>query len=416
MGLLDDAIREHLDLKRRRGADPSEVARLEHEALGPVRREPAPGEGEPPAPEAAPVEPRAEAPHVDEHHAAADATHVLAPEDRHEPPHGDPLREPTPASEEGPADSADAGPPASPAVPAGGAGEDDFATPLAKSPRPVTGPARSSAPVPALSYTGLAQHARCGYRFYLQRVLRIPPTDETHIGASVRPVTELDPRVRGRLVHSLLEQHDFVRAQPPDDAAVIAEAERAGVRLPAGAAEEIAQLVGGFLASGMRERLASLKDLRREQAFAFQLDTSGGEIPLVGVLDAIGREAQRTVVVDYKSDRLAPGTDPMALAEHDYALQRSAYALAALRDGATEVEVVHCFLERPDEPASATYRSQDLPGLSAELRRRADAVLQREFPVAPDPGPRICDGCPGRGSLCSWPLEATLDVPEGRLF
>src|SRR5439155_27136183 len=40
MGLLDDAIREHLELKRRRGADPSEVAREEAEALGPVRREP----------------------------------------------------------------------------------------------------------------------------------------------------------------------------------------------------------------------------------------------------------------------------------------------------------------------------------------------------------------------------------------
>jgi|SRR5829696_2866662 len=68
MGLLDDAIREHLDLKRRRGADPDEVARLEHEALGPVRREPA----------AAPE--------------AADHTHVLPPEERHEGAHGDPLR------------------------------------------------------------------------------------------------------------------------------------------------------------------------------------------------------------------------------------------------------------------------------------------------------------------------------------
>jgi hypothetical protein len=38
MGILDDAIREHLDLKRRRGADPAEVERLEREALGPVRR------------------------------------------------------------------------------------------------------------------------------------------------------------------------------------------------------------------------------------------------------------------------------------------------------------------------------------------------------------------------------------------
>jgi hypothetical protein len=40
MGLLDDAIREHLDLQRRRGADPTEIERAEQEALGPVRREP----------------------------------------------------------------------------------------------------------------------------------------------------------------------------------------------------------------------------------------------------------------------------------------------------------------------------------------------------------------------------------------
>jgi hypothetical protein len=38
VGLLDDAIREHLDLKRRRGADPAEIERAEQEALGPVRR------------------------------------------------------------------------------------------------------------------------------------------------------------------------------------------------------------------------------------------------------------------------------------------------------------------------------------------------------------------------------------------
>jgi hypothetical protein len=61
MGLLDDAIREHLDLKRRRGADPAEIERAEREALGPVRRGPEDGEPDEPAaapeaaPEAAPV-------------------------------------------------------------------------------------------------------------------------------------------------------------------------------------------------------------------------------------------------------------------------------------------------------------------------------------------------------------------------
>ena len=63
MGLLDDAIREHLELKRRRGADPNEIARQEDEALGDPRR----GEFAQPAQEPEPVltpesEPVAEAP------------------------------------------------------------------------------------------------------------------------------------------------------------------------------------------------------------------------------------------------------------------------------------------------------------------------------------------------------------------
>jgi hypothetical protein len=39
MGLLDDAIREHLELKRLRGADPGDVAREENDALGLVSGE-----------------------------------------------------------------------------------------------------------------------------------------------------------------------------------------------------------------------------------------------------------------------------------------------------------------------------------------------------------------------------------------
>ncbi len=67
MGLLEDAIREHLELKRQQGADPGEIAQKEREALEPVvPDEPATwglehdptvqslaGEYEQPAPEAA---------------------------------------------------------------------------------------------------------------------------------------------------------------------------------------------------------------------------------------------------------------------------------------------------------------------------------------------------------------------------
>jgi hypothetical protein len=38
MGLLDDAIREHLELKRKHGANPEDLARQEREALGPGQR------------------------------------------------------------------------------------------------------------------------------------------------------------------------------------------------------------------------------------------------------------------------------------------------------------------------------------------------------------------------------------------
>jgi ATP-dependent exoDNAse (exonuclease V) beta subunit len=272
-------------------------------------------------------------------------------------------------------------------------------------------------PVQALSYTSLQQHAQCGYRFYLERVLALPPTDEPLRGvAGRRESVDLDPRVRGRLVHSLLERLDLSKPDPPAAKAVIAEAARAGARLADADAREISGLVAGFLGSDLRTRMAGLRDLRREQPFSLRLETGEGTIPLVGVLDAVGREGERVVVVDYKSDRVGSTADLDALVSHGYGIQRAAYALAALCDGATEVEVIHAFLQRPDQPASATFRPQDVAALSADLAARAVAIFARDFPVAPNPGPRICDGCPGRGSLCSWPLERTLDVAEGRLF
>jgi len=139
MGLLDDAIREHLDLKRRRGADPAEVARLEHEALGPVRREPAADAdaGEPADAQPAGADEHAEHPHPAAEHLHPDEhTHVLAPEDRHEPPHGDALMDD--AAPEPEPDTTDADR-------AGGAGETIPAAPPAESSAPATGPARSTA-------------------------------------------------------------------------------------------------------------------------------------------------------------------------------------------------------------------------------------------------------------------------------
>jgi hypothetical protein len=87
MGLLDDAIREHLELKRQHGADPEEVARQEREALGPGQR----NEFAQPAADAdVAAAPEAEEP----------ATTVLPPEPEPEPAH-EPAPEPEDALPEG---------------------------------------------------------------------------------------------------------------------------------------------------------------------------------------------------------------------------------------------------------------------------------------------------------------------------
>jgi RecB family exonuclease len=297
-------------------------------------------------------------------------------------------------------------------------------TPPARSAVPAVASAVSSAPaappVAALSYTALQDYERCGYRFYLQRVLRIPPLEETGtaVGAARKAAGTggMSGALRGTIVHDLLEQLDLRRTEPPTAQEIRRATSRAGADATERELAEIETLLARFLASPLRQRLLTATDLRREQPFAFVLETpDGAAIPLTGVFDAVARESRgRTLVVDYKSDRLGDA-DLETTVRGSYGLQRAAYALAALRDGATEVEVVHVFLERPDDPVQATFRQQDAPALAAELGARADRILSREFPVAADPGPRICDGCPGRGSLCSWPLERTR-APEGRLL
>ncbi len=84
MGLLDDAIRQHLELKRRHGADPSDVARLEHEALGPVEREDAlavPEAGHAPTKAADPGDHAADAAVAHEEEAAYEEAELEAEED-----------------------------------------------------------------------------------------------------------------------------------------------------------------------------------------------------------------------------------------------------------------------------------------------------------------------------------------------
>jgi ATP-dependent helicase/nuclease subunit A len=301
---------------------------------------------------------------------------------------------------------------------------------VTSSPPPATPTPRAapieSARMETLSYTALSELERCGYRYYLERVLGLA---ENHAAARSEPGSDgLEARARGTLVHKLLETVDFARpaALEPDD---VARAARAlGVRVRSRERAELATLVGAAAESALAERIAAADGVRREHPFAFTPTLAGlknlsqnirharnapdalTSSPLVtGVIDLLAHERDGTwLVVDYKSDRVGPEEDLSALVARDYGLQRLIYALAVLRDGARRVEVVHWFLQRPREWVAAQYTAEDRPRLQESLAEHVMRAYTSTFVVSERPHRSLCLTCPGRGSLCSWSDAETM--------
>ena len=195
-------------------------------------------------------------------------------------------------------------------------------------------PATPSA-APRLSYSALGAYARCPYRFYLERVLRlprepVPPAPPAAPGATAPPATSrgavspeppaarggavspappaarggpvspappdaaadaagqappgdgapprepLDARLRGSLVHVLLEDLDFARPRTPAAEAVRGFGASWAVELTADEVDDIRSLVAAFAASPLCARLAAASRPRREAPFAFALEPGGG--------------------------------------------------------------------------------------------------------------------------------------------
>ncbi len=345
------------------------------------------------------------------------------------------------------AQPAQTGGPADPPSPAAPPDPPPTLTPAPAAPRIAPGIERP-APVATLSYSALTEYARCGYRFYAERALGLPPLDDTPFGAQdgeqgaaaelaappARPGADQPAggRRRGVLAHAMLERLDFRRPVLPGAEVVVAAAARAGLVPAPGPAEldELAGLVRRFADSELCARLGRATETRREQRFAFALDEDPAQPLIVGALDVLAREragAGRSpgrdtagretalLVVDYKTDRLGDSA-PAQVVARDYAGQQLIYALAALHAGADTVQVAHCFLAAPENPVTATFTRADAEPLRARLRELSAGVLERRFPVAPDPHRRLCAGCPAEGGLCSWPLQMTRRESADTLF
>jgi RecB family exonuclease len=241
-------------------------------------------------------------------------------------------------------------------------------------------------PVRRLSFTALASFERCSYRYYAERLVGMralePVGDGDGLGA-------LDV---GDAVHRLLETIDLRDPQ-------VVDLERVRTWFPRVTDEEL-QLIAGFVASycasPLAQRVAALDGVQTEVQFSFEHDG----VLIRGFLDALHRDGDRALVVDYKTNTLAEHP-PEEIVEHEYRLQRLVYALACFRSGASEVEVVYCFLERADATVATRFSADDLPALQAELSDAIARIQAREF--VPTPSDYACAGCPALDVVCAGP-------------
>jgi ATP-dependent exoDNAse (exonuclease V) beta subunit len=256
-----------------------------------------------------------------------------------------------------------------------------------------------------LSYTSLSLLERCGYRYYLERVLGIG--ENRAAGRPGGPDSGLEARARGTLLHSLLETLDFRAPHRLTGEDVAARGREQDLRVGAQESAELAGLIERALRTPTAQRIAAAAGSRREHPFAFAL---AREDPLmIGVIDLLAQEADGgSLVIDYKSDRVTPEEDLALLVERDYGVQRLIYALAVLRTGAPRVEIVHWFLERPSEPVAIVCTAGELAGLEKRLASRVEGARARGFAVSARPHRALCLTCPGRGGLCSWSEMETL--------
>ena len=277
-----------------------------------------------------------------------------------------------------------------------------------------------------LSYTALSELERCGYRYYLERVLglaenRLPARGEgSHKDG-------LEARARGTIVHRLLESLDFARGRSLTEEDVAKVARELGVRVAPHERQELAALLRAALDTDLAARLAASRGARREYPFAFSLDPpvpGGLDQPLVGgvldilaappapdrldqplvsgVLDILVPEPDGgLLIVDYKSDRLTPEQDLERVVEREYSIQRLIYALAVLRDGAPRAEIVHWFLHRPSEPVGIVYTVADKPELEDRMAALIHNARAHPFIVSTKPTSRFV-------SDLSWAVGALL--------
>ena len=267
---------------------------------------------------------------------------------------------------------------------------------------PIADRARESRPAAGhLSYSALAGYGRCGYRFYVERILGMPGLDRQDRSADGDATGASRRYGFGNAVHALLEW-----------------SARHGWRAPP--AELVTELLRGEGLRGTtreRERAGAMIDRWLQSDLCAELRAGGGrarpEVPFLlpiggsivrGAIDLLAETDRGPLVVDYKTDSLADAS-PAELVDR-YAVQRKIYALAAAT-GPGAVRTAFAFLDSGGSAVTAELGASDLEQARADLEHLVAGVRSGRFDVTDTPHWALCHDCPARRRLCSHDTELT---------
>jgi ATP-dependent exoDNAse (exonuclease V) beta subunit len=263
--------------------------------------------------------------------------------------------------------------------------------------RPVTAPPdrpapreSAEAPVPALylqrpvltgqhdaqaNVTSIAMFADCPRRYYLSRYLGFSGAGSQPAAASQAarpPADEL-----GLQVHALLAG---ATVESPDP--------------------EATKLADVFRKSALGRRAAAAATIEREFDFLMEIEN----LVLRGQIDLWFEDRGKTVLVDYKTDRVTAAEAPTRAEQ--YALQLRLYALALERLNGHAPDEAYVYFLRPNVAVPVDLRPSLFDTPEASVREFREAQERQHFPLREG---EHCRACPHFTRLC--PARLTPDAP-----
>jgi ATP-dependent exoDNAse (exonuclease V) beta subunit len=223
--------------------------------------------------------------------------------------------------------------------------------------------------------TSIAMFADCPRRYYLSRYLGFEA--RPHATEAADSSSDLSASEFGKQVHALLAD---VVVQSPDPEAV--------------------KLADMFRRSPLGRRAAGAATTEREFDFLMEVEN----LVLRGQVDLWFEDRGKTVLVDYKTDRIGAADAP-ARAEQ-YTLQLRLYALALERLNGRAPDEAYVYFLRPNTAVPVDLRPSLFDAPEAAVREFREAQERLNFPLHEG---EHCRTCPHFTRLC--PARLALAAP-----